>query len=537
MGTCGEALIKLLEAYGVDRVFGIPGIHTVEFYRGLPNTGIKHITPRHEQGAGFMADGYARATGKPGVILVITGPGLTNAITAIATAYSDSIPMLVLSSVNRTGELGMGEGFLHELPSQRNLTSAFTAFSHTVLTVDELPKVLARAFAVFYGSRPRPVHIEIPVDVLSSKANIPLTTWAYPTRPGPDPRVINKAAAILKLAQNPVVIFGGGTVDATEEAFELVERLDTPTVLTVAARGVLSEEHPLCLGANLPFKPVQDMIKQADVVLAVGTELAVPDLMPSEGPLEIKGKLIRIDVDPEQLARNNRPDIAILSDAGPALAELCKALNTGGRDYTPGETPGAKRVAAMRFEIKKQWGPATQKHKRLLDALREVLPDDGVIATDTTQLVYSGSYCFPIRRPRTWLTPMGYSPLGYALPAAIGAKIAKPDRPVVCLIGDGGIQFTLPELVTAVEQKIPLAVVIWNNEGYGEIRDYMDARDIPQIGVNLHTPDFLTIAKGFGCKAERSTSLDHFKKLIKFSDTGNVPTVIEVREDATFLAS
>jgi len=537
MGTCGEALIKLLEAYGVDRIFGIPGIHTVEFYRGLPNTGIKHITPRHEQGAGFMADGYARATGKPGVILVITGPGLTNAITAIATAYSDSIPMLVLSSVNRTGELGMGEGFLHELPSQRNLTSAFTAFSHTVLTVDELPKVLARAFAVFYGSRPRPVHIEIPVDVLSSTANIPLTTWAYPTRPGPDPSVINKAAAILKLAQNPVVIFGGGTVDATEEAFELVERLDTPTLLTVAARGVLSEEHPLCLGANLPFKPVQDMIKQADVVLAVGTELAEPDLMPSEGPLEIKGKLIRIDVDPEQLARNNRPDIASLSDAGLALADLCKALNTGGRDYTPGETPGAKRVAAMRLEIKKQWRPGTQKHKRLLDALREVLPDDGVIATDTTQLVYSGSYCFPVRRPRTWLTPMGYSPLGYALPAAIGAKIAKPDRPVVCLIGDGGIQFTLPELVTAVEQKIPLAVVIWNNEGYGEIRDYMAARDIPQIGVNLHTPDFLTIAKGFGCKAERSTSLDHFKKLIKLSDTENVPTVIEVREDATFLAS
>ena len=171
MTTCGELLVGLLEAYGIDTVFGIPGVHTVELYRGLPDTGLRHITPRHEQGAGFMADGYARACGRPAACFIITGPGLTNIATALGQAYADSVPALVISSVNNSHELGLGEGRLHELPSQRNLMAGLTAFSHTLLRPDELPEVLARAFGVFHGARPRPVHIELPLDVITAPAD------------------------------------------------------------------------------------------------------------------------------------------------------------------------------------------------------------------------------------------------------------------------------------------------------------------------------------------------------------------------------
>ncbi|HWT98569.1 MAG TPA: thiamine pyrophosphate-binding protein, partial [Terriglobales bacterium] len=186
MTTCGEFVVKLLEAYGIDTVFGIPGVHTVELYRGLAGSSMRHITPRHEQGAGFMADGYARVTGKPGACFIITGPGMTNILTAMGQAYADSIPMLVISSVNRTEHLGMAEGRLHELRSQRDMVSGVAAFSHTILHPEQLPEVMARAFALFASARPRPVHIEIPIDVIAAPidpARLPALARALPRRP------------------------------------------------------------------------------------------------------------------------------------------------------------------------------------------------------------------------------------------------------------------------------------------------------------------------------------------------------------------
>ncbi|MDH3468284.1 MAG: thiamine pyrophosphate-binding protein, partial [Gammaproteobacteria bacterium] len=268
--SCGQTLVKLLEAYGTDTIFGIPGVHTVELYRELPNTSIRHITPRHEQGAGFMADGYARTSGRPGICFLITGPGITNAATALAQAYSDSVPVLAISSVNRTGTLRRGLGCLHELPSQRNLTAQFTAFSHTVLTPDELPAVIAEAFAVFGSRRPRPVHIEIPIDVLTQPGRVTTAAASAPSRPAPDSSVTREIGNLLKGAAAPVVILGGGARDAGPVATQLIDRLGAPVLLTVAAKGIIDERHPLCVGAALQFAPVQSLIEAADVVLAVG---------------------------------------------------------------------------------------------------------------------------------------------------------------------------------------------------------------------------------------------------------------------------
>jgi acetolactate synthase-1/2/3 large subunit len=536
MVTCGEVLVRLLEAYGVDTVFGIPGVHTVELYRGLPASRIRHVTPRHEQGAGFMADGYARVSGRPGVCFIITGPGMTNVLTAMGQAFADSVPMLVVSSVNRTEHLGMGQGRLHELPSQRNVVAGVAGFSHTLLRAEQLPEVLARAFALFASARPRPAHIEIPIDVITSAAgHLPLAPRPLPGPPGPAPDAIARAADLLRGAQRPLVVLGGGAVDAGEEARRLVERLDAPVVNTVNAKGVLPPGHPLHAGENMAWPPVREALREADVVVAVGTEFGETEMYPDAQPLSFDGRLIRIDIDPEQLVRTCPAAVPILSDARLALAALNAALGANGRTEARPDSAGARRAADIRAAVRKLWWPAVAVHERVLDVVQRALGDP-IIVGDQTQPVYGGNQFFQPSRPRSWFnSSTGYGTLGYGLPAAIGAKLAAPERPVVALIGDGGLQFTLSELASAVEAKVPVVVLVWNNEGYGEIKTYMAEKAIPQIGVDIFTPDFVAIAQGFGCAAERAGSLDHLRQSLEAASRRTVPTLIEIREDAPWL--
>lgn len=537
MLTCGELLVQLLEDLGVDIVFGIPGVHTVELYRGLPATRIRHITPRHEQGAGFMADGYARVSGKPGVCFIITGPGMTNIMTAMGQAYADSIPMLVISSVNKTEQLGMGGGRLHELPSQRELTSAVTAFSHTLMRPDELPAVLSRAFAIFSSARPRPVHIEIPIDVITAAADhVNRKLGALPSRPAPAPDAIVRAAQLLKSAKRPLVLLGGGTRDAGAEAVELVEALDAPVSCTINAKGVIPKGHPLSLGSNQSLVPVRELVLQSDVVLAIGTELGETDYdVVFDGNFRIDSTLIRIDIDSQQLNGNFPADLAILSDARLAMRSLIDALGPDRSHIV--DSAGTTRVAAVRAQLDAQWPAVWAGQRRVLDLLQEALPQL-IVAGDSTQPVYSGNHLFEATQARSWFnSSTGYGTLGYGLPAAIGAKLAAPSRPVVALIGDGGIQFTLPELASAVEAGAPIIILLWNNHGYGEIKRYMQNRNIPIIGVDIYTPDFLTLAQGFGCHAVRASSIEHLRELLETAARADRPTVIEVMEHADYLTT
>jgi acetolactate synthase-1/2/3 large subunit len=275
----GEYLLALLESYGVRHVFGIPGVHTAELYRGLAATGIRHVTPRHEQGAGFMADGYARLTDRPGVCFVITGPGLTNIATAMAQASGDSIPMLVISGVNATSQLRHSNGNLHELPDQSGLASKLAAFSHTLLRAEDLPAVLARAFALFESARPRPVHIEIPTDLMERSVEGPAQARpvaSFP-RPVPEPGVLRRAAELLGSARRPLLLAGGGARGCGEAITGLAERLDAPVVSTVNGRGLMPFGHSLSVPASPSLGAVRSLITEADVVLAVGTELGPTD--------------------------------------------------------------------------------------------------------------------------------------------------------------------------------------------------------------------------------------------------------------------
>lgn len=527
MTTCGEVLVDLMAGYGIDTVFGIPGVHTVELYRGLPNSGIRHITPRHEQGAGFMADGYARATGKPAGCFIITGPGLTNIATAMGQAYGDSIPMLVISSTNYTQQLGMGGGRLHELQNQRQMMNSVAAFSHTLMRPDELPDVLARAFAVFNSARPRPVLIELPLDIITAPGDhIKRKIVQVYAKPGPDPSKIDEAAVLLHQAKSPIVILGGGVQNAPKEANDLAEALGAPVLLTTNAKGVLAPDHPLNVGTLIALPPVMDAVRSADVVLAIGTEVGETEHHLLDGTdLALTGKIVRIDIDAEQLTRNILPEIAILSDAGPAMRALADSLALLGPK--PADSWRTKSLIASAEDL---LDDRTKQHKKVLDSIFEALPD-AIIAGDSTQPIYSGNYYVKTTQPRSYFnSATGYGTLGFGLPAAIGAKIGQPNKPVIAFTGDGGLQFTIGEMASAREIDLPVIMILWNNIGYQEIREYMANRDLPQIGVDIYTPEFQTIAKGYGWATDKAAGLDDLKSKLKTAAAANGPTMIEIDE-------
>jgi len=522
--TCAELLIRLLrDTYGVRTLFGIPGVHTVELYRGLEGSDVQHITPRHEQGAGFMADGYARASGQPGVCLIITGPGMTNIATAMGQALADSVPMLVISSVNRRDTLGMGQGRLHELPSQQQMISGVARFSHTLLDASTLPEVLARAFAVFNGARPGPVHIEIPIDLFNAPVKAP-ASWQAPTlyRAAPDPEGLAEAARLLHAAKQPLVLLGGGCVAAPEAARAFVDRLDAPTVTTINAKGLLGRDHPLDLGANAALPAVRELAANADVILAVGTELGETDYdVVFDGGFHLNGTLIRIDLDPEQLVRNQRVTLGLVGDAGRSLKLLLnhfpERLNH----------QGSQRTAAVLSALNLSNDPSFSGFVPLFATLAEYLPE-AILVGDSTAPVYAGNHLVSQPAPRRYFNAStGYGTLGYGLPAALGAQLGRPDLPVVALVGDGGVMFTLSELATAVEERLPIVIVLWHNAGYEEIRRYMDANGVARLGVDIQAPNFLTLAESVGCPGALVESPAELASALANRET-NGPILIEI---------
>jgi acetolactate synthase I/II/III large subunit len=521
--TVGEALIDLLRARGVDTVFGIPGVHTVELYRGLAASTIRHISARHEAALGFMADGYARATGRPGVCFVITGPGVTNIATPMAQAYGDSIPMLVISSVNPAGRDGSGDGWLHELPDQQGVAQRVAAFSHTVRTAAELPQVLDRAFAVFDGARPRPVHIALPTTLLSAPAGDLVRNRAPSSvaRPLPDAATLDAARNELAYARRPLLLVGGGAQRAGREILALAERLDAPVVLTINARGLLPHDHPLNVPLSASLSGVRALIGEADVVLAVGTELGPTDYdMWDEGGFGIPGRLIRVDIDPEQAMRGVSPDITLIGDAGGTLARLLDGLGQVSAD-------GAARATAARHAAFVDIEAIDRFDLDCLETVRAVLPD-AIVVGDSTRQVYAGNLYFGGSAPRGWFNAAtGYGALGYGLPAAVGAAIGAPERPVVCLCGDGGLQFSLGELGTAKESGVRVILLLLNNGGYGEIKAAMRRSGVAPVGVDLFTPDFQQLVRAYGWSATRLGAGDSLAAALRSAAGREGPSLIE----------
>ncbi len=526
MTTLGIYLTDWLAANGVDTVFGIPGVHTVELYRGLDKAGLTHITPRHEQGAGFMADGYARVTGRPGVCFIITGPGMTNIATAMGQALADSIPMLVISTVNPTATLARGLGELHELPDQRALVAGVARFSETILTPEALPEALARAFALFAGARPGPVHLELPLDLISADASgLPAPRAVEMPHAGPgDLDPVHAAVRAAEAAARPVILAGGGARHAAAEVRRLAERLDAPVIMTVNARGVLPPDHPLAVPASPSLDAVRALFDDADLVIAAGTEFGWTDYdLFDRGAPNFTSPLVRIDIDAQQLHRSVVPDIAICGDARAVLAAIFSGLG-----IDAGGTDGAHRAETARVGGRDEIGPTYRRYVETVEAIRDAVPDAPIVG-DSTQFVYAGNCDYGAPEPNRWFnSSTGYGTLGYGLPAAIGASLGLDRAPAVCLAGDGGLQFTLAELGSAVEAGAPVILVVLNNRGYGEIKSYMAERQIPTIGVDLHTPDFQAVAHAYGWQAERLAGLDQIGARVSAAAVSGRPTLIEI---------
>lgn len=531
----GQALMQLVRAYGIETVFGMPGVHTLEYYRGIVDSGMRHVLFRHEQGGGFMADGHARISGKPALCCVITGPGVTNIATAVGNAYADSQPMLVIASTNGSGDLGAGRGRLHEITDQLATIRPLTADARTILDGRQIPGAVHRAFSTFASSRPRPCYIELPIDKIAETAEFAVRTSPITGPLAPDPAAVDKAAAIAAGARQPVIIAGGGTIDHGEPLRALAERLGAAVFLTIAGKGALPDSHPLNCGACLSFPLAHAFIEDADVVIAVGTELAETDIWKEPDFLDMKGRLIRIDVDAGNLARDYTPDAAILGDAGLTMTMLTEALPAARGQ--PGFT-GSGAIPDLRRKVMEQLlaNPGALRFAAVLDAMRAAIPDDGWLITDATQIAYFANEYWPTSRPRTYTHPNGYCTLGSAMPSAIGAKLGSPERRGAALAGDAGFLFTASELATAVNEKVGLPIVLWNNGGLGQIRDDMIERDIGPLGVTPgRNPDFAALAGAFGARSERPSSLSALTGVITEAFDADGPTLIEVREDADFL--
>ncbi|MFC4948966.1 5-guanidino-2-oxopentanoate decarboxylase [Pseudonocardia sp. GCM10023141] len=518
----GAAVVETLAANGVDTIFGIPGTHNLELYRHLRDAGIRPVTSRHEQGAGYAAEAYARVGGRPGVVVTTSGPGLTNAMTAAATAYAESQPMLVLSPGVPTGSEGRDLGLLHETKDSRAAMDHLVRWSRRVRSADEAADAVTDAFASFRGTRPRPVHVEIPIDVLEQVWTGTARAATTASAPAPDPVAAARAAAQLARAQRPLIIAGGGAVDAATEVAALAEAIGAPVATSVNGKGVLDEGHPLSVGAAMRLRALQDAAAASDALLVVGSELGDADLWDGR----IGGQaVIRVDVEAGQLHKNCRADVTLLADAAEALWAVLTALPTDRPRATTGSARAAELRAACRAEARHDAGP----YEAVNAAVRAALPADGVLTGDSSQVTYFGSvHFFDVPAPRRFCYTPGYATLGYGLPAGIGASLARPGSPVATLLGDGAFMFSVQELATAVELRLPLPIVVVDNGGYREIRDQEHSRGIAPVGVDLHVPDLALLATAFGAHGTRTTDTAAIGELVHDALGADRPTVIHL---------
>ncbi|MGW5415632.1 5-guanidino-2-oxopentanoate decarboxylase [Actinomadura geliboluensis] len=523
--TGGEALVAALAAHGVDTIFGIPGTHNLTVYAAMARHGIRHVSPRHEQGAGYAADGYARSSGRPGVCLTTTGPAILNAAAAAAQAYSDSVPVLFVSPGMPLRHPGRGNGLLHEVKDQSAAMAAVLGRSHRVTSVEEIPLAVAQAWTDLVSGRPRPVHLEIPLDLLEEQADV--------TVPGPVPaaartpaaEAVEAGAAACAAARRPVLVVGGGAARAGDEALSLAEAVGAPVVSTANGKGVVPEDHPLFVGAGLQHRCVLELMDDSDLVIAVGTEFAPSDWW--IGLPDLSGKVLRVDVDPAQIVTNVIPAVSLVGDAALALRALLERLDV------PAPADAPERAARWRDLHRAAAREEGTPWLRIVSAIADALPRDAIVASDSAMACYYGALSnLPLHRPGAFLYPTGGGTLGFGLPAGIGAKTAHPDTAVLVLQGDGGTMFTVAELAAAAELGIALPVIVVDNGGYGEIRNEMADRDEPVHAVALGRPDFPALARSLGCRGVRVEDAAELTGEIKAALDADRPTLIHVREES-----
>ncbi len=503
--TGGEAVVRSLKAHGVDTVFGIPGTHNLGIYDALRETsGIRHILARHEQGAAFMADGYARASGKVGVCLSTTGPAALNTLASLGTAYSDSSPVLCIASEIPAEGIGLNKGYLHECEDQLGSFAPVTKWRALADTVESIPGVMREAFAQTQSGRPRPVAVEIPCDTLDESEDMSILAAAGVSRTVPEPEQVEQAAALLREARRPVIWAGGGVIGsgAGAELQQLAERLQAPIFTTVLGKGAVADDHPLAAGATILHPAGREFVAECDVMLAVGTRFTEEES--DRWGLRLPDTLIHIEIDPEEIDRNYAATLGVVGDARAAL----QLVNGQLRDVRREGDSIAEEVATLRQKVWHYCQERAPEGVELVQTLRKALPRETILVSDLTVAAYWCRRMLDIYEPRTNIYPWGFCTLGFGLPAAIGAKVARPDRPVVVLCGDGGFMFNCQELAAAVQFDVPIITLVFNDEAYGVLRPQQEARYGAAHAVDVVNPDFMGLAAAFGVDGCRVESIE-----------------------------
>lgn len=524
--TGAQALVRSLAKAGVEVVFGLPGVQIMALYDALYHEpGIRLVTVRHEQAAVYMADGFARTTGKVGVALVVPGPGALNATAALGTAYAASSPVLLISGQVASADLGKGRGALHEVTDQLEVFRPLTKWSSRILRVEDIPSAAREAMRQLGSGRPRPVELELPPDVLSASAALELLDPEPPSGEGVEPTAIEAAVALLARARRPLVWAGGGVnaSGASAELLELASALDAPVITTPEGKGAVPEDHPLSVGVfYYGHGPVRHVLPRADAILAVGSRLFVPDGLPF---LESHQALVHVDIDPEELGRTWKPRVGIAADARLALRALRAELADGPRasEWTTAE------LAAIRAESEEEIRGQAAVPVRIVETLRAVLEPDAIVVSGITSVGYWSNLALPVLRPRSYLTSSYFATLGFAFPTAIGAKIAHPGRQVVALCGDGGFMYALGELATAVQERVGVVALVFNDNAFGaSLNDQLTRFEGRIIGTRLHNPDFARVAEAFGAQGMRLSNHEELGEALASALGSKGPVVIEV---------
>jgi acetolactate synthase I/II/III large subunit len=519
--TGGQALVRGLRAQGIDTVFGLPGVQMDWAFDALyeERNAVRVIHTRHEQALSYMADGYARVTGRPGVCLMVPGPGLLNALAGLSTAYACSSPVLCITGQIPAAQIGKGRGLLHEIKHQMQAADCVTKWTGSALRPDAVPGLVREAFRQLLTGHQRPVAIEIPPDVLRDSAEMPRADEPVSrTVPAPDPDAIDRAARLLGAAKRPLIFAGGGVVasGATEALVTVAEMLEAPVLMSSNGKGAMSDRHHLAM----PLTAAPDLVPGSDAILIAGTRFYQPSVSewaPRDQPC------VQIDIDPEEIGRNRPATVGIVADAAPALAALVERLATHNRRRSSRKDELTALQRRTRERINSVLPQAAYAA-----AIRDAVPDDGVVVSEMTQVGYWSNVGFPVYEPRTYLT-MGYQgTLGAGYGVALGAYAGAGGRPVVLMSGDGGFMYQAGELSTAVRHRLNVVAIVFNDGAYGNVKRIQQDRFGGRlIASDLLNPDFVRLAESFGAAGRRAENPDQLREVLGWALRQQAPVLID----------
>ena len=522
--TGAQALVQQLVAEGVDTIFALPGVQIMAAFDALHEyqDDIRLVHVRHEQATTYMADGYAKVTGKVGVAMAVPGPGAINAGAGLGTAYASSSPVLLISGQIDSQSLGRREGQLHEVEDQLDVFRPLTKWVHRVTRVGEIPGAVHEAFRHLKTGRPRPVELEIPPDTLAATGEAEtIAAEEYPPQVA-ETGDVEQAALILASAERPAIMVGGGAriSGAGDEVLQLADLLQAPVMGTQNSKGVVPENSPFYVGTNYASVGPADMVlPDADVLLAIGTRLLFREL--PEGDLP---RIIHIDIDQDEIGRNLPTELGIVADAKTASGQLLSALRESGQ----ARPSGAERIAKFRSDFASSMRSIAPVQARIIEDMRDTLPDDAIVVSGVTNIGYWSNIFFEVRQQQTYITSGYFGTLGYAFPTALGAQVGRPDRKVVALCGDGGFMYSPQELSSALRHGINAVAVVFNNGAFGASEwDQTHRYGGNFIGTDLHNPDFVRLAESFGAVGMR-TEPEGFAELLEVALNTDAPVLLEV---------